>query len=158
MAKRITRTDAVSSGDLFVLHKTSAGDYRGTSSDVVLQYMQDNLTFPDSAGTDGQGFTTQSASPSSAGFDIAIDPSDGSSVHLILTPTAGFASGQITLPPVANCVDKQEILVNCTQQVTAFTIAGNGANVATGVPVSVGADDFFRLKFHASTSTWYRVG
>lgn len=155
MAKKITRTDAVSSGDLFVLYKTAAGDYRGAPADVVLQYMQNNLTFP-SAGL--APFTTQYSSPSSTGFDVAISPTDGSSVHLILTPTAGFATGEITLPPVGTCVDKQEVLVNCTQQVTALSVDGNGATAVTGEPSSLGADDFFRLKFDAVTSTWYRVG
>lgn len=157
MAKKITRTDAVAAGDLFVLYKTSAGDYRGAPADVVLQYMQDNLVFP-SPGTGIQEFTTQYAAPSSSGFDVAIDPADGSNVHLILTPTAGFAVGEITLPPIANCVDKQEILVNCTQQVTTLTIDGNGATAVTGEPGSLGADDFFRLKFDDLTNTWYRVG
>ena len=156
MAKKITRTDAVAAGDLFVLYKTAAGDYRGAPADVALQYMQDNLTFP--AATGVQAFTTQYAAPSSTGFDVAVAPADGSNVHLILTPTAGFATGEITLPPLASCVDKQEILVNCTQQVTTLTVDGNGATAVTGEPGSLGADDFFRLKFDSLTNTWYRVG
>lgn len=152
MAKKITRTDSVAPGDLFVLYKTGAGDYRGIPADGAVQYMQDNLTFPSNTGV--QAFTTQYAAPSSTAFDIAISPADGSNVHLILTPTAGFAAGSVTLPPVANCVDKQEILVNCTQQVTAFTVVGP----VTGAPSSIGADDFFRLKFDGLTNTWYRVG
>lgn len=152
MAKKLTRTDAVAAGDLFVLYKTSCGDYRGAPVDVVLQYLQDNLVL--SAGA----FTTQYAAPSSSGFDVAIDPANGSNVHLILTPTAGFAAGEITLPPVASCVDKQEVLVNCTQLVTSLTIDGNGATAVTGEPGSLGADDFFKLKFDDLTNTWYRVG
>lgn len=155
MAKKITRTDAVAAGDLFVLYKTAAGDYRGAPADVVLQYMQDNLTFPSNTGV--QQFTTQYAAPSSTGFDVAIDPADGTNVHLILTPTAGFAAGEITLPPLANCVDKQEVLVNSTQSIAALTVDGNGATV-TGEPSSMGADDFFRLKFDDLTNVWYRVG
>lgn len=156
MAKRITRTDEVTTGDLFVLYKTAAGDYRGAPANVVLEYMQDNLVFPTATGV--QQFVTQYAAPSSSGFDIAIDPADGSNVHLILAPTAGFAVGEITLPPIANCIDKQEILVNCTQQVTTFTVDGNGATAVTGEPGQLAADDFFRLKFDDLTNTWYRVG
>lgn len=157
MAKKITRTDVVAAGDLFVLYKTSAGDYRGAPADVVLQYMQDNLTFP---AASFQQYVTQYAAPSSSGFDIAIDDGadNNSNVHLILTPTAGFAAGEITLPPVAGCVDKQEVLVNCTQQITSLTIDGNGASAVTGEPASMAADDFFRLKFDDLTNTWYRVG
>jgi hypothetical protein len=59
---------------------------------------------------------------------------------------------------VATVVDKQEVLVNCTQQVTALTVNGNGAVAVTGEPASLGADDYFRLKYDAIMRTWYRVG
>jgi len=157
MAKNLTRTDAVASGDLFVLFKTSAGDYRGAPADVVLTYLQDNLVFPSPGFTD---YVTQYASPSATGFSVTItDGSDNDeNVHLILTPTAGYAAGTIVLPAVASVVDKQEVLINCTQQVTALTVDGNGAVAVTGAPTSLGADDFFRLKYDVLTSTWYRVG
>lgn len=157
MASNLTRTDSVDSGDLFVLYKTSAGDYRGIPNSDVLTWIQDGLTFP-SAGI-GE-FVTQYAVPSSAGFNVTLTalPDGAQNTHLILTPTTGLASGTITLPAVANVVDKQEVLVNCTQQVTALTVDGNGATAVTGELSSLAADDFFRLKYDAVSSTWYRVG
>jgi hypothetical protein len=157
MAKKLTRTDQVTSGDLVVLYKTSAGDYRGISAADFVAYMQASLTFP---GV-GQGeYATQYSAPSATGFNVTITDGadDNTNVHLILTPTAGYAAGTITLPPVAGVVDKQEVLVNCTQQVTSLTVDGNGATAVTGEPSSLAADDFFRLKYDLPTQTWYRVG
>ena len=158
MSKKITRTDSVSVGDLFVIWKTSDGDYRGCPASKVLEFFQNNLTFP--SYTDQSAYTTQYSAPSATGFNVTITDGvdDNTNVHLILTPTAGYATGTITLPPVAVLSDKQEILVNCTQQVTALTVNGNGATAVTGEPTSLAADDFFRLKYDLATQTWYRVG
>jgi hypothetical protein len=61
------------------------------------------------------------------------------------------------LPLLANCVDKQEILVNCTQAITTLTVNGNGATV-TGAPTTLSANGFFRLRFDGLANVWYRVG
>ncbi len=155
---QLTALDTLTAGDLFAVWAQSNGDSRKIAASVLLAYMQANLVFPTFTG---QGeYTTQYSSPSATGFNITITDGadDNTNVHLILTPTAGFASGTITLPPTPGTVDKQEVLVNCTQQITALTVNGNGATAVTGEPSSMAADDFFRLKFDAVTSTWYRVG
>jgi hypothetical protein len=98
----------------------------------------------------------QYSAPSATGFTVTItDASD--SVWLVLTPLAGYAAGTITLPAVGNSVSNQEVLVNCTQAVTALTVSGNGATVA-GAPTALAANAFFRLKFEPVLKTWYRVG
>lgn len=150
----LTRTDAVATGDLFVLWKTADGDFRGCPVSDVLTFLNANLTFPDDA------FITQYAAPSATGFSVTITDGadDDENVHLILTPAAGYAAGTIVLPPVAGLVDKQEVLVNCTQAITTLTVDGNGATAVTGEPSTMAANDFFRLKYDAATSTWYRVG
>jgi hypothetical protein len=76
---------------------------------------------------------------------------------LILLPTGAFAAGTLVLPLLANCVDKQEVLVNCTQAVSSLTINGNGATV-TGAPTSLSTNGFFRLRFDGLAKVWYRVG
>lgn len=151
---QLSALDSVAAGDQFPIYSQTNGDARKVAISVLLAYMQANLT-------SGQGaYTTQYAAPSATGFNVAITDgaSNNTNVHLILTPTAGFAAGTIVLPPVASCVDKQEVLVNCTQQVTTLTINGNGATAVTGEPASLAADDFFRLKYDLPTKTWYRVG
>lgn len=151
---KLTRVDRVSPGDEIPVYVQNMGDARAASLSVLQEYMQSNLTFPSATGL--QEYVTQYSSPSSSGFNVQIN--SGSNIHLILTPTAGFAVGAITLPPVASLVDKQDLLVNCTQQVNAFTINGNGAGAVTGEPSSLATDSFFRLKYDAITSTWFRVG
>lgn len=155
---KLSAVDSVQVGDQLPIFSTENGDARKAAMSVLLAYMQANLTFPSFSG---QGaYTTQYSSPSATGFNVTITDGadDNTNVHLILTPTAGYAAGTITLPPVAGLVDKQEVLVNCTQQVTALTINGNGATAVTGEPTSLAADDFFRLKYDLPSQTWYRVG
>lgn len=152
--KKLNSTDTVVGGDNLPIASTSEGDDRRISFTTLLAWVQANLTFP-TAGK--QESTKQYSGPSATGFNIQItDTSDNT--WLILTPTAGYATGTITLPAVANVVDKQEVLVNCTQQVTTLTVDGNGATAVTGEPSSLGADDFFKLKYDSFTSSWYRVG
>ena len=64
----------------------------------------------------------------------------------------------IKLPAIANVIDKQDILINCTQAVTTLTIDDNGAGTVTGAPSSLSANDFFRLKYDATGDVWYRIG
>jgi hypothetical protein len=155
---QLTRATALSAGDLIPIFATTDGDARAAALSLLQSYMQSNLDF----SSDGS-FATQYSAPSATGFNVTV--TDGSSdgvtqdnVHLILTPLAGYAAGTITLPPKANLVDKQQVLVNCTQIVTALTIALNGASGAPGAPTTLAANAFFRLKYDAVTSNWYRVG
>lgn len=148
---RLALVNTATSGTYFAIN-INGQDYR-LSITELLDFVQNGITLPPF----GQPiFNTQYAAPSSTGFNVQITNGDDN-VHLILTPTAGFAAGTITLPLVAGAVDKQEVLVNCTQQVTALTVNGNGATV-TGEPTALGADDFFRLKFDLPTQVWYRIG
>lgn len=151
---QLSATDTISAGDLLAVYVQSNGDARKAALSVLLDYIQDNLTFP-SAGA--PQFTTQYAAPSASGFSVSIT-SGSNNIHLILTPTAGYAAGTIVLPPVGVLIDKQEVLVNTTQQVTTLTVNGNGAIAVTGEPGTLAADDFFRLRYDLTTQTWYRVG
>ena len=149
---QLSATDTVTAGDLLAVYSQNNGDARKAAISVLQAYMQENLTFQS-----GISYTTQYSAPSATGFTVAI--TDGSAnIHLILTPGAGYAAGTITLPAVANAIDKQEVLVNCTQAVTTLTVDGNGATAVTGEPSTLAANDFFRLKYDAPTLTWYRVG
>lgn len=151
----LSQVDSLQGSDQLPIYDSSNGDARKSSLSLLLSWLQDNLTFPTFTGK--AEFEKQYAAPSSTGFSVSITNSSDNT-WLILTPTTTFATGTIVLPATANCIDKQEILVNCTQQVTALTIDGNGATAVTGEPTSLGADDFFKLKYDLSTLTWYRVG
>ena len=78
-------------------------------------------------------------------------------IWLILQPTASFASGTVTLPPVADVVDGQEVIVFCSRQITTFTVDGNGAVDVLGEPSSLAAESTFTLRFDESSISWYRI-
>lgn len=151
--ERLALIDTLSSATDYAINQNNQ-DYRVKLS-VLLAFMQANLTFPTFTGF--VNFATQYAAPSSSGFSVQVTDTSANT-HLILTPTAGFAAGTIVLPNVTSAIDKQEVLINCTQQVTTLTVNGNGAVAVTGEPASLGADDFFRLKYDLLTQTWFRVG
>jgi len=145
----ITRADTVSSGDGFVLYVESKGGYYYVSASDVLAWLQAGLTFPGKA-------TVQYSAPAATGFTVLV--TDGSSdIRLILTPLAGYADGAITLPALANCVDKQQVIVSCTQAVATFVVNGNGSTVV-GAPTALVAGGYFTLQFDDGVDTWYRIG
>lgn len=148
--QNLSKVTTLNAGDLVALFSSSLGNDAATTLTNLLAWMQTQLT---SSGV----FTTQYSAPSATGFGVTIAPlTTGGSVYLLLTPVAGYAAGTITLPAQASCVDGQELLVSCTQAVTALTVAGNGATV-NGAPTTLAANAFFRLRFDGVFKAWYRV-
>jgi hypothetical protein len=146
---QLSAVDSVNSADQVPIYASGQGDARKASMGTLLSYMQNNISANDDK-------ISQYAAPVATGFTVTVIDSS-SSVWLILTPLAGYAAGAITLPSVANCADRQEILVNCTQSVGALTINANGATTV-GAPTTLAANAFFRLRFDAVLKAWYRVG
>lgn len=146
---QLSAAAAFSLSDLFAIYSQTNGDTRKVSGYAVQSVLLAGITASDDK-------VTQYASPSATAFLVTLTDNDDSK-WLVLTPTAGFADGTIKLPALASCVDRQEILVNCTQAVTNLVVDGNGATV-TGEPATLAANAFFRLRFEAVTDTWYRVG
>lgn len=146
---QLSSVDAVVSSDQIPIYSSENGDARKASLATLAKYLATQVTSVDD-------MVTQYFAPSATGFTVTI--TDGpNSIWLVLTPTAGFAAGTIKLPTMTNCVDRQEILVNTTQAVTALTINGNGSTV-TGAPTTLAAGAYFRLRFDGVTDTWYRGG
>jgi hypothetical protein len=146
---QLTAVDAVQAGDLIPIFSQANGDARKTSLTTLAAFIQTLITSTDNK-------QTQYSAPSATGFSVAV-VGTGLSIWLVLTPLAGYAAGTIVLPPVAGVLDKQEILVNTTQAITALTINANGATIV-GAPTTLAAGGFFRLRFDAVLDTWYRVG
>jgi len=145
----LSTLDVISSSDKIPVYSNTNGYARKASFATVASFLSGSITATDQ-------FVTQYAAPSTTGFTVNILNANNS-VWLVLTPTGTLAAGTILLPSVANCVDRQEILVNTTNAVTALTVGGNGATV-TGAPTTLAANAFFRLKFDAVMDVWYRVG
>lgn len=145
---QLSAVDEVVSSDQVPIYSSENGDARKASMAVLLAFIKGQITASDDK-------VTQYAAPSATGFSVQVN--DSESVWLVLTPTGAFAAGTLVLPALANCVDRQEILVNCTQAITTLTITGNGSTV-TGAPTTLAANGYFRLRFDDVTNTWYRVG
>lgn len=146
---QLSAVDEVISSDQVPIYSSENGDARKASMATLLAFFAGQITANDDK-------ITQYAAPSATAFNVQLN-NNANSIWLVLTPTGTLAAGTLTLPAVANCVDRQEILINSTQTVTALTIAANGATV-TGGPTTIAANGFFRLRFDAVTKTWYRVG
>ena len=73
-----------------------------------------------------------------------------------MNPTGTFAAGSVTLPPVADCYDGQEIIMISTQTISTLTTNGNGGTLV-GVPASLGAGSSFTIRFNELQSTWYTI-
>lgn len=146
---QLTALDQLVAGDLVPVFSQSNGDARKASMNVIAEFIQSLITAADDK-------ITQYAAPSVNATTTQV--TDGSnSVWLVMTPTSVFASGTIKLPAVANCADRQEVLVNYVNGVTSLTMDANGATVI-GAPTTIASNGFFRLRFDTVMKTWYRVG
>lgn len=146
---QLNSIDTPSASDLLPLFSQENGDARKLSLANLLKWIQaQSIT----AG----GLRTQYVAPSVTAFTVTVTD-DGNSTWLILTPTGAFAAGTIKLPSKESSLDGQEVVLNSTQAVTALTIDGNGSAV-TGAPTTLTANAFFRLRYDAVMSTWYRIG
>jgi hypothetical protein len=145
---KLSAKDTLAAADQVVIYSTTDGDARRASVTAVATAVQSLITAPDDK-------VTQYSAPSASPFTTTVTQS-GTSAWLILTPTGTLAVGTIALPASSVAVDRQEVLINCTQAVTALTVSATGANV-TGAPSTLAANDSFRMRYDAATTTWYKV-
>ena len=138
----LSEVDSLANGDFFPIYSLLNGDARKASALTVAGFM---------GNAAGNRLTTQYEAPSATGFSVSVT----TQTQLNLTPDAGYAAGEIVMP--SSPADRDEVLVNCTQSVTTLTINPNGKTVVGG-PSTLAANAFFRLKYDAVMSTWYRVG
>jgi hypothetical protein len=146
---QLNAADQLSGSDLLALYSQANGDARKISLTNLLNWLESQQI----ATQDNK--ITQYAAPLAASTTLLRD--DQSSLWLILTPAGTIATATLKLPLVANAVDRQEILVNSTQIITALTLDANGGTIIGG-PTALAANGFFRLRFDAVMKTWYRVG
>jgi hypothetical protein len=147
----LNRATVLSLADLFP--SWNAQDTKAVPLSLLLQFLQANLVV-------NPVVAQQYAAPNATGFTVALVATPNAAgvtpdLWLLLTPTATFAAGTITLP--LNPVNKQRVQVNCTQIVTALTVNGNGKSV-NGAPTTLAANAFFVLQFDSTLNAWYRVG
>ncbi|MDV7446168.1 transcriptional regulator [Acinetobacter baumannii] len=150
MSDRLNQTDALETGDQFVIYKGGCTDFRAVPQDIVLQWVLDNIQIPAPISAKIQRFNPNAV------FTVEIE-NNPVGTYLVMNPSISLASGTIKLPPFESVTDGQELLVTSSQQITNLTIDGNGAALI-GDPNTIAASGFFKLKCERVSQTWYRVG
>jgi len=138
----------LSGGDQLPIYSPNNGDARRTPLSALLAYFQTTFAAPTMANnlyTPGTG------------FNIAVPTPVAQQQWMVVQPAGTLASGTITLPLNTGTPDGMEVLITTTQQITAFTLAANGAAAVYGAPTTLAAEDFFRMRFVQATNSWYRI-
>lgn len=138
----------VSPGDQLAVYAPNTGDARRLPMSALLAYFQQTFAAPSVA--------TNLYTPGT-GFNIALPTPVAEAQWAIIQPAGTLASGTVTLPLNTSTPDGTEVLITTTQQITAFTLALNGAAAAYGDPATLAAEDFFRMRFYQATNSWYRI-
>jgi hypothetical protein len=138
----------VSGGDQLPIYVPNNGDARRVSISQLLQYFQQTFAAPTMA--------TNIFTPGT-GFNVAVPTPVAQQQWMLIQPAGTLASGTVTLPLNTQTPDGTEVLVTTTQQITAFTLAPNGAAQLYGVPTTLAAQDNFRVRFVQATNSWYKI-
>jgi hypothetical protein len=137
-----------SPGDQLAVYAPNTGDARRLPMSALLTFFQQQFASPTMA--------TNLYTPGT-GFNIAAPTPVSQQQWILIQPAGTLATGTVTLPLNTSTPDGTEILITTTQQVTAFTLALNGAAAAYGDPGTLAADDLFRMRFYQPTNSWYRI-
>ena len=145
---QLSSISQVSGADQIPVYNTNNGDARKMSISALLQYFQATFAAPTVA--------TNLFTPGT-GFNVAVPTPVSEQQWMVIQPAGTLATGTITLPLNTQTPDGTEVLVTTTQQITAFTLALNGAANGYGAPSTLAAQDFFRMRFYQATNSWYRI-
>lgn len=142
---QLSEATTLSSGDKIPIYSSNQGDARKASLATLLQWIEDSFVDPT--------FTTVINAPTASGFTLDVS-AQTTNIWLIVNPTGSFLAGTVRLQVPADCFDGQEIILCTTQNITTFTLNGNGSTLV-GQPTSLGAGGFFTIRYNASQTTWY---
>lgn len=145
---QLSSISQVSGANQIPVYDQNNGDARKMSVSALLQYFQATFAAPTVA--------TNLYTPGT-GFNVSVPTPVSEQQWMIIQPAGTLATGTVTLPLNTGTPDGTEVLVTTTQQITAFTLALNGAANAYGAPSTLAAQDFFRMRFYQATNSWYRI-
>lgn len=137
-----------SPGDQIPVYTPNNGDARRLPIGALLAYFQQTFASPTLA--------TNVYTPGT-GFNLAVPTPVAQQQWMLIQPAGTLATGTVTLPLNTGTPDGTEVLITTTQQITAFTLALNGAAAAYGDPTTLAAEDFFRMRYVLATNSWYRI-
>lgn len=147
---QLTAVQTISGADQFPVFSSGSGDARKASASVLADFFQEQV----SAST---GFITQYYAPNASGFSVAISTNTkGRNVHLLLTPTAAFASATIALPSVNDAENGQLVIVTSTNAISSVAFTSTGAQVI-GAPAFLDQNTSAIFKYDSVLSTWIAI-
>lgn len=144
--------DVLTVSDLLAIFSAANGEARKTSLNNLATFLNTIITVTDSK-------ITQYAAPITGAKIIVnglLTSVTSNSVWLIITPAAAIASLTIQLPDAVTCIDRQEVLVNCTQAVTAVSWLCTGGTIK-GAPAAFVQNGTIKFRFDIVMKTWYGV-
>lgn len=138
----------VSPGDQVPVYSPNNGDARRLPVSSLLQYFQQTFASPTLA--------TNVYTPGT-GFNVTVPTPVAEQQWMLLQPAGTLASGTITLPLNTGVPDGTEVLITTTQQITALTLALNGASAIHGNISTLSAGSAVRFRFYLATNSWYNI-
>lgn len=145
---QLSQMSQVSGADLLPVYSSNNGDARKLSVSALLTYFQQTFASPTLA---------TSLFVPTTGFSLAVPTPVAQQQWMLLQPAGALASGAITLPLNTTTPDGTEVLITSTQNITALTVALNGATAVFNSPTSLPAGVAVRLRFYQATNSWYRI-
>jgi hypothetical protein len=138
----------LSTGDQIPVFSLQNGDARRVPVSALLSYFQQQFAAPTMA---------VNLFVPSTGFSIAVPTPVSEQQWMLLQPVSTLATGTIVLPLNTSTPDGTEVLLTSTQTITSLTVSLNGAANAFGVPTTLSAEGFARMRFYQATNSWYRI-
>lgn len=138
----------VSGGDLLPVYVSNNGDARKVSITQLLNYFQTVFASPT--------VSTNLYTPGT-GFNITVPTPVSEQQWMLIQPASALASGTVTLPLNTGVPDGTQVLITTTQEITAFTLALNGAAAGFGFPSSLYAGAGITVRFYQATNSWYNI-
>jgi hypothetical protein len=138
----------ISSGDQLPVYSPNNGDARRTSVGSLLTYFQQTFASPT---------VSVNLYVPSAGFNITVPTPVSQAQWMLIQPASVLATGTVTLPLNTGVPDGTEVLITSTQEITALTIALNGATAIYGGITSLAGGSAFAIRYYQPTNSWYAL-
>jgi hypothetical protein len=144
---QLSQAGTIADSDEIALFSKANGDTRKVTAPQLADYVLQAI----------QGTPDSTAYSLNANTVTILPAAPGGDVWAQITLSATFPAATFILPGIDDRAHNQEVLVTCTQTITALTINANGAALS-GAPATIGPAAPFRLKYDLPSNTWYRIG
>jgi len=140
--------NTVSGGDQLPVYSPNNGDARRLPVSSLLTYFQQTFASPTLA---------VSLYTPANGFNITVPTPVSEQQWILLQPSGPLATGTITFPLNTGIADGTEITITTTQDISALTLAPNGASNIFGAVSQLLAGGGITYRFYKATNSWYSL-